>query len=144
MDLTFRSLGNEIEIFGIFVKRMSQTSQWHVPGSVPGNGLLFWSEKNLVSSQGGSFWGVSQVSRLRESPQSGFAQFIVVGWNDLSMRISEGSVVSEGLSSPDIRDSGEDTSKIQRYSVGFSHFGDEDNHQEGSGIEVSDGDLLLH
>jgi hypothetical protein len=57
--MVYISCGNEIVIFGIFVKRMSKSGQWHVECSIPSNSLAFWSEKHLMGSKSSSFWGES-------------------------------------------------------------------------------------
>lgn len=79
------SSGNEVEIFGILVERVGQTVQWHVPGSVPGDSLLLWSENNLVSSQGGSFGSPSQESGLGNLPESALAKLVIIAWDDLNV-----------------------------------------------------------
>ena len=53
----------------------------------------------------------------------------------------EGTIVSDVLSSPDIGHSRDDTLKSQRNGVGFSHLGNEDEHQERTSVKVSDGDF---
>lgn len=139
--ISFLSSGNEVEILGVFVQRMSQTSQWHVPGSVPSDCFLLWSENNLVGSQWGSFWGESQKSWLWNFPESGFAEFIIVVGDDLDAGVVKGSVVPDVLGSPNIRDGWDDSIQAQWEGVGFGHFSDEDEHEEATGVEVSDGDL---
>ncbi len=57
------------------------------------------------------------------------------------MRVSEGSIISDFLSSPDVRNGSEDSLKSQGSGVGFSHLCDKDEHEERTSVEVSDGDF---
>ena len=91
------SLGDEIVIFGIFVHWVSESLERHVPGSIPSNVSGLWSENDLVSGEGGSLWRPSEVPGLGKLPESGLTELVLMSWNDLGMRVSEGAVVPDIL-----------------------------------------------
>lgn len=59
------------------------------------------------------------------------------------MRVVISSVVFDLLVAPDIRNSSKNTSQSKWNGVGIGHFGYKNEHEERSGIEVSDWDLDL-
>ena len=76
---------------------------------------------------------------MGQLPKSGLTELVLMSWNDLGMRVSEGAVVPDILRSPWVIDSSNNTSHTQRNGISLSHLGNKDKHQERSGIEVSDG-----
>ena len=91
-----------------------------------------------MSSQRGSFWGISQKARLGQLPNSTFTQLVIVAWDDLSVGVFGSTIVLDVFSGPMVLNNSHGSSHGEWERISFGHLGQKDEHNEASCVEVSD------
>jgi len=84
-------------VFCVLVKRMCQTFQRHVEGTVPGNHARSRADQGLRDLTHLGLRALSHIGWLIQLPDLGLGNLVVGGRNEWSSHVSIGSVVPNVL-----------------------------------------------
>ena len=132
---------SEVDVLGILMKRMSQSFQRHVEGSVPGNNPWGSWCHNLDDIVKFGSWVLSHVCWLVHLPDLGLGDLVIGMRNQGVGHVSVGLIVSNVFVGEFVVEHDLGWLEWVESAVSFVVHGESEEHDPWSSVEVTDGKL---